>query len=387
MNAGKLQSRSINRGEIAGSPRYIAALTGIRTLAALLVLGLHIGTNLPSDLAKLLPFFDRGYLGVDLFFILSGYIITHVYWKPLARLNPVNLRVFLWHRLIRLYPVHLAVLLLLLILSSASSFFGVTLNHPEAFQWTNLLQSVILFQVWNFEQTSDHIGLGWNIPSWSISAEFFAYLLFPLIASTLLVLTRSAARSIALAAAALVATVIAFKLGHRPLGTIYGAFALVRVTGEFICGASLCRGAMNMGANQKAFGDPIAICGLLALVLGASTKIIPDFALLPFLAMMVWGAATAHGAFAQFLSRRLIVWLGEISYSMYMIHMTIIWVMRRGWEYLGFSEWHQTSKLLAVFATTLTIVLGAAILYYLVEWPARIRFRDLCGKLNLPISK
>ena len=65
-------------------PRFVPALTGIRALAALLVLGMHTEQNVPSGLDSLLPFFARGYLGVDFFFVLSGFIITHVYLASLA---------------------------------------------------------------------------------------------------------------------------------------------------------------------------------------------------------------------------------------------------------------------------------------------------------------
>ena len=94
----------------------IPALTGIRALAAFLVLGIHVDQNVPTHITTYIPFIERGYLGVDFFFILSGFIITHVY---LASISPPTwdlVRIFLWHRFVRLYPVHLLVLVAMLVM-------------------------------------------------------------------------------------------------------------------------------------------------------------------------------------------------------------------------------------------------------------------------------
>jgi len=94
----------------SNAAQYVPALTGIRALAALLVLGMHTEQNVPAGLDSLLPFFARGYLGVDFFFVLSGFIITHVYFASLASPSRSAMQIFLWHRFIRLYPVHITVL-------------------------------------------------------------------------------------------------------------------------------------------------------------------------------------------------------------------------------------------------------------------------------------
>src|SRR5664279_5641213 len=115
--------------------RYVPALTGIRALAALLVLGLHTEQNLPFGLDAIMPFFARGYLGVDFFFLLSGFIITHVYLANLACPDRIAVRVFFWHRFIRIYPVHLTILAGLVSIVSLASFFGIALNNPADWQW------------------------------------------------------------------------------------------------------------------------------------------------------------------------------------------------------------------------------------------------------------
>src|SRR5262249_60003500 len=107
-----------------GSDRYPG-------LAALLVLGMHTEQNVPSGLDSLLPFFARGYLGVDFLFVLSGFIITHVYFARLASPSRSAVQIFLWHRFIRLYPVHITVLTVLVAIVSVASAAGFTLNNPQ----------------------------------------------------------------------------------------------------------------------------------------------------------------------------------------------------------------------------------------------------------------
>src|SRR5664279_382923 len=87
----------------SNTSRYMPPLTGIRALAALLVLVMHTEQNIPTGLYSILPFFARGYLGVDFFFVLSGFIITYVYLSGLANPNGASVLIFLWHRFIRLY--------------------------------------------------------------------------------------------------------------------------------------------------------------------------------------------------------------------------------------------------------------------------------------------
>src|SRR5258707_9682457 len=122
----------------SNTAQYVPARTGIRALAALLVLGMHTEQNVPFGLNSVLPFFARGYLGVDFFFVLSGFIITHVYFASLAPPNRSAVQIFLWHRLIRLYPVHITVLAGLVAVGSLARTVGFTFTNPPDSQWNHL---------------------------------------------------------------------------------------------------------------------------------------------------------------------------------------------------------------------------------------------------------
>src|SRR5512135_3691795 len=92
--------------------RTMPGLTGIRGIAALWVILYHYAIT-PLDVLRLdqiLPFVRYGYIGVDLFFILSGFIITHVHGRDTASLAPMPVLHFLSLRIARIYPVHIVTL-------------------------------------------------------------------------------------------------------------------------------------------------------------------------------------------------------------------------------------------------------------------------------------
>jgi peptidoglycan/LPS O-acetylase OafA/YrhL len=354
--------------------RYVPPLTGIRALAALLVLGLHTEQNVPAGLFSLLPFFVRGYLGVDFFFILSGFIITHVYFASLASPNRSAVQVFLWHRFIRLYPVHITILTGLVVVVSFAAAAGFSSHHPEEWQWSDLLWQVTLLHAWGVTKSPE-----WNAPSWSISAEWFAYLLFPLLAPAL-VWVRDRGIALAVAVTTLAATAALFTVAGWTLNTWVGAPALARVFGEFLCGAALCRAVALGGELPLPSGDILGTGAVVAFLFGASAGL-QDFALVALLALIILGAAISQGHLARILGSRPFTWVGEVSYSIYMVHFPILIAIHRLCERLGFDEWPQAGKICAFVATVALVVALAAVLFHFVERPARTHLRDRMGRL------
>jgi peptidoglycan/LPS O-acetylase OafA/YrhL len=159
--------------------RFIGQLTGVRFVAAFWVLLYHYQGALATA-GILVPVLHEvlrvGRLGVDLFFALSGFILTHTY---LTRMGPTitwpKSRHFLWLRLARIYPVHFVMLNVAGLAVLAQQKFGSsTAGSRDWLTPVDYLKQVLLVHEWGPNPQR-----GWNFPAWSLSMEWLAYLLFP----------------------------------------------------------------------------------------------------------------------------------------------------------------------------------------------------------------
>lgn len=160
-------------------PAEIKALAGARALPPLMIVLYHF-----CDAHKYVPLaavfgppVTKGYLWVEFFFALSGFILTHVYGG-----RPLDHGQFLKARLARLYPLHLVTLLsmlvLMLVLQSLAAFGGYVSifdgPFPPQNTFSSFIANLLLVQAWNIVP-----GLTWNSAAWFVSAEFFLCLIFP----------------------------------------------------------------------------------------------------------------------------------------------------------------------------------------------------------------
>jgi peptidoglycan/LPS O-acetylase OafA/YrhL len=279
----------------------IRSLTALRGIAALMVLGYHSANLLFGGFEHVPPPMSHGNLAVDLFFLLSGFILMHVHQREFADgVRWANVKSFLRARFARTYPVHLAVLLVLVPLYSARPNAGLGFVH-----------SLLLTQgVWLDAPT-------WNVPAWSISAEWHAYLLFPFL------VMPWQGRSLRVVGAVLllcVATVgVLAMTADGNVGTIYyGPAVLLRVLPEFIAGMGIYRVYQNGLLRSRLSGDAalaIAATAVIALALFNGT----DIAVIAALAVVLLACAHNQGIASRVLTHRVPMYLGRISYSLYMV--------------------------------------------------------------------
>ena len=287
----------------------LPALTGVRGVAACIVAVFHMnywfytgawGPDGPGTV--LATVFHAGYLGVDLFFALSGYVIAGAYLEAFRRPSSGAYAHFLIRRFARIWPLHVATLLL---------YIGA----PACRAPGDLAGNLLMVQAWGI---IGHITC--NEPSWSISGEWFAYLAFPGLAWLLL---RSERRWAALALAALGLGglgVLAWLGGSNSLDVTFN-FGLVRAACGFTIGAALCRGFADVKPHLAFDG-----CGILivAAVGGLAMAGASDLLVVGLFGPLVLCIARAAGPLRAVLGAAPVVWLGEISYSLYLWHHFLI---------------------------------------------------------------
>ncbi len=348
----------------AGSPARRAplpALTGLRALAATWVVLFHFRTTFES-LAPWLRVFDEifraGYLGVDLFFPLSGFVLAYNYADRLRAWSWRGSMAFWRNRVARVWPAHVVTLHIDLITSLALGRMGVTEGgHRRTL--SAYLQNLVMVQNWSTDRPS------FNGPAWSIASEWFAYLWAPVLflATATLRRARSALLLAGLAYAAMLATYLAFGL---PNGNVEHMF-FVRIMGEFIGGMALCLAWIRGGRSLARFVWP-AVLTVLACVWFLPATHSGHYWLAPLLGLAVAALAPSAGLFARLLSTPFMVAAGEASYCLYLTH----YLLRDAVAALG--HWGVVSAWRAGVALIALVVMFAAAawtLHILVEVPAR----------------
>ncbi|GAN79709.1 acyltransferase family protein [Acidocella aminolytica] len=351
----------------------ITDLTICRSAFAAWVFLYHLDLHLHFSawLGPLSGLIRHGYLGVDGFFILSGLILMHTHrefhvpkmdWiKPeLTWPAPKAIFSFYAKRLARIYPVHLATLLILLALLAGGAALGLTPYTPKSFGMTTLVQNLFLVQGWG----GDHFG-AWNYPSWSISTEWAGYLLFPLFATLLSYFIREV--SIQLAVLLWPVLGLIYYISGNTLNLTFSA-GLIRFFPEFLLGIASFR--VTTIVSDFEFARQLFFwAGLGLTFLGAALSV-------DVLAVLgLWGVLFALYLQADsekppvFGRRPVLHFLGLLSYCFYMSFATAEMLTVQGFRHFG---WQPTTHgwLFAACMTGSTFAL-AMLLRVLVEQPCR----------------
>jgi len=345
--------------------RQLSSLTGLRGVAALWVMLYHgslLGPALGARWLGRLDLLHAGWIGVDLFFVLSGFILMWTHGAEFVRPSPAGVRRFAALRLLRVYPLSLAVLALIALLAVLDPVFvaAIRAKGPDNLSAGAFLRTALLATRWIGGTGGD-----WNQPVWSLSAELVGYAAFPLLAWSLA--RRSLGPSLIVAGTAL-GLLAGFQLaaGIVGLNTIDQVSALVRMGCGFTAGVAACRMRQTLPEAAARWAPAVALGCCLVLLAAIQAK--AGFILAPALfAGLILALSFQSGAVDRALAARPILWLGRISFPLYLLHLTPLnWMI----AHLG------PARLGELAATGLLLAYGAAclgcanLLHRLVEQPA-----------------
>lgn len=350
----------------------IAQLTGIRGVAAAWVVLYHFQPQIFALVPEAHPLsrvLGGGYLAVDLFFVLSGYIIAFQYLEAFPG-GRGDYGAFLVKRLARIYPLQLVTLVLLVLLVVGGFALGVPITPPSSFTAWGAVQDALLVRGWVVPSQ------GWNFPAWSLSAEWFAYLLFPLVAIVVGLLRRRR-WLLVLGATACVALEAA---GSVLLPGFDGMpHPLVRVMVAFVLGALLLAAPRPRIPPTAAAWIAVAAGAVLALAVPLIPGEAPRAAAaLVLTGVVVAGLAGGGGPVVRLLGARVPEYAGRISYGVYMVHGIVLMVATVVLGALALLvpvrevlTWPLIARIGIVLIPLAVAVAAGALLYHLVERPAQ----------------
>jgi peptidoglycan/LPS O-acetylase OafA/YrhL len=354
--------------------RALPALTGIRFLAAFYVVLFH---GLPWLRQKFVvpraleTFLGNGYLAVNLFFVLSGFILTYTYEGQIA--GKTN-RLHFWEaRFARIYPVYFLSLMLAFWFER-----GLSLGTRIAV--------LGMVQAWN--PRAPQLNGAWNYPAWTISVEAFFYLCFPFLLPWM---SRRSTRALFWMMACLLMICIVVHTPVLGLGDLDRSsffinivpLPLLRVP-EFLLGMVLGlrllraeAAGRNGGSALRTYLAVLSALLILSLPLGEWVSLVT----VPF-TVLVYELAIGESALARLLATQLVVLLGSASYAIYLLQFPI-----RSWTRVIFSRFPEKLAHLGTPLTPLILVLTSILVFKFWEEPCRRALRHWFAVGKLPATK
>jgi peptidoglycan/LPS O-acetylase OafA/YrhL len=376
---------------------HFLPLDSIRGIAAISVVIHHL-ILMPTFLAAFphnawinWSFFRSAWLLVDLFFVLSGIVMSLSYVK--SDFGHFSLREFMVRRLARVYPLHIVMLfaaLLFRLLRIGLVMAGVVVAMPATFEVNNAYSFVLNLFLLHSMGFIDY--LSWNAPSWSISVEFYTYLVFGLV--VLLAQRLGSLRYLYGCASLLVVAsllVIMFVFDKKSLG-LQTDFGILRCIISFFLGVLTVKAVERLprGIGPAWQGALQFVAMIASVVLVSLVEAYPAISFLaPFTFAVFLGSLLAFPdavLVPKMLIVKPLVWLGKRSYSVYMVHALVVLVAEYFVRAVGPRPVAALDSICGGLAATLNLVVVlAAVLvvshftYRYVELPGSKLLRQIFG--------
>ncbi|KXX66837.1 acyltransferase [Flammeovirga sp. SJP92] len=345
--------------------QYISSLTALRGIAAIWIVFFHIDVcTYYRDLGSVISressgILSKGYLWVDFFFILSGFIIYHIYGATFKDgLNLTKVKSFVWNRFAKIYPLHIITLLLLI---GASELFGHYYPWLIDDSWKDYFSyDALPSQIFMFNAMDSYHFLSWNMPSWSIGAEWWTYILSILFLGFM---SRQKLASVIitsiLAFSGLCALVYLHPNHNLDITWDYG---FVRCLFQFILGVNLYYFYSKKTGYKFLSRDNSFWVLFILIPIGFHNKF-HDLFFVPIFVLLILAAAYNRGKVRDLLEFPIVKVVGEISYSIYMMHTFVFfffWFVLPHWKEFLHIEYFTPIEHFSIFSsfTVMTILLA-----------------------------
>ena len=342
----------------------LVGLTGIRFYAAAIVFVTHAVEKIPGgvtlDYSNV--FLESGAIAVSFFFVLSGFVLTYNYESMFRERVTFSAYVqFVRNRLARIYPVHFLMLLIVLPIAIFSP------NHP--LDWRAFPFHLTLLQCW-WPSASPKFFSYLNTPSWSISCEWFFYIVAPF--AMFFVLRQKRQCVLWVLIAVYVSGLLWFLLASESDGVrkhLMNWFAPSRLV-EFLAGVYLTK--VFLGSQKLiSWSSPtvMQVFGISLIIVGAIGKQYAHWLfhggllIIPGAALLILGLAYGHGYLVLHLSQAWVHRLGVASFSFYMVHDPMLRALRGICFYFNISV-HSWGMLIALALAMFGLAQTAALLIY-----------------------
>jgi peptidoglycan/LPS O-acetylase OafA/YrhL len=344
----------------AAYPARIAPLVGLQAFAigwvVLNQFRLHLG--LAAGERSGLVF--KGYLGAELFFVLTGFLTAHAYGREVAD-GGRGYGGFLYRRLIGIYPLHLVTIAVMAVLMAAAAVAGAGFPHGVA-SLHGLVSNLLLVQAWGVEPS-----VSWNFPSWLVSAEWFGFIVFPV---TAWLTWRAWPNAWIAVLAPLTLFAVLFQM------TAQRGVLFTDMTAQI--GAAQTIPAFLLGAGLYRLSDqrplPRGLAGVLAVfaaawIVAAALARLSDLVIVPAFGLLTLALAeTARGPHPA-LSGPAAQYLGRISIAVCLVYLPVDIVYFHAVARL-FGQPHGAAAWAVWFGVFPAIAAAGAVAHHLVQRPA-----------------
>jgi len=370
--------------------KQLPALTSLRGIAALFILLHHITIYLLPELGKFVggftPFLQKSYLWVDFFFILSGFIMVHVYRETFSvPFTWQTFRRYMISRFARIYPLHFIMLLCFVVLELISLYLYSPTGTPLPFEELpfgvkhsikSLITNILMLQTL-------HSYSSWNEPAWAISAEWILYFFIPLI-------IFYSARSHYLFDCALILLaylclfLMSWRIGNLDFLTWK---SLLRCTSDVTIGV-LSYKFFIQTRGSRIWGNSLFTCFLL--IASFMTIYLPMNHALTILIFPFLVISAASIPRHSFFTNPSLMFLGKISYSIYMVQWFVLQLVAKTVIWYSGNALHNQLTLaqmpvMAAFII-LSVIFISLIVYKYLEEPLRFRIKSFSTKMELTPS-